>query len=290
DEFHHIEPRTTRDDIGAVVWEAESGHADPSLTTTSFANAARNAGVETRTGVEVHRLIAPRGRIEALETGDTRYSAGRVVVAANYRTKDLLKTIGIDLPLKPIRHTIAIVERSADFGPFPPIVADRILGAYYRPDGDTRSLIGNVNFERGTVDDDVETAKPGDRREIESLVGRFAQRWRGQDSATLARSYSGVYDCTPDLQPVLGPVGGVEGLFVAAGFSGHGFKLSPAVGEMLSSAVVGERSKIANVGLFDLHRFAREQPIRDQFTYAPAPSGLVPSGTSVKLPPQEGGS
>lgn len=268
DEFHHIEPRTVRDDIGAVVWEPESGHADPAAATASFADAARRAGVDIRIGVEVKAIQASKERVLGVESSAGAISAPVVVVAANYRTKDLLKPLGVDLPLTPVRHTIAVIERTPGFGPLPPIVADRILGAYHRPEGAALTLVGNVPFRRGENDENVEETKPGDPAEMRSLADRYGQRWPGQESARLVRGYSGVYDCSPDLQPALGPVRGIDGLHVAAGFSGHGFKLSPAVGEMVAAGVVGERPRITDLALFDVRRFAEGRPIKGEFEYS----------------------
>lgn len=268
DEFHHIEPRTVRDDIGAVVWEPESGHADPAAATASFADAARRAGVDVRIGVEANAIQTSKGRVLGVESSTGSVSAPVVVVAANYRTKDLLRPLGVDLPLTPVRHTIAVIERTPGFGPLPPIVADRILGAYHRPEGAALTLVGNVSFRRGEIDENVEEANPGDPTEMRSLANRYGQRWPGQESAKLVRGYSGVYDCSPDLQPALGPVRGIEGLHVAAGFSGHGFKLSPAVGEMVAAGVTGERSPITDLALFDVRRFAEGRLIKGEFEYS----------------------
>jgi glycine/D-amino acid oxidase-like deaminating enzyme len=82
------------------------------------------------------------------------------------------------------------------------------------------------------------------------------------------RGYSGVYDCSPDLQPALGPVRGIDGLHVAAGFSGHGFKLSPAVGEMVSAGVVGKPSSVTDLALFDVRRFSEGRPVKGEFEYS----------------------
>jgi glycine/D-amino acid oxidase-like deaminating enzyme len=268
DEFHHIEPRTARDDIGAVVWEPESGHADPAIATASFADAARRAGAEIRIGVDVRSIQTSNGRVQGVQTSNGPISAPVVVVAANYRTMELLKPLDVDIPLTPVRQTIAVVERTPGFGPLPPIVADRILGAYHRPEGAALTLVGNVAYRRGEIDEDVEETRPGDPAEMRSLADRYARRWPGQESARLVRGYSGVYDCSPDLQPALGPVRGIRGLHVAAGFSGHGFKLSPAVGEMVAAGVVGEKSPITDVGLFDVRRFAEKKLIKGEFEYS----------------------
>jgi sarcosine oxidase subunit beta len=89
----------------------------------------------------------------------------------------------------------------------------------------------------------------------------------------LHRGYTGVYDCSPDLQPLLGPVPAVPGLHVAVGFSGHGFKLSPAVGEMVAERIIDGRSSLVDVELFSPARFAENRPITTPRAYSVATLG-----------------
>ena len=93
-----------------------------------------------------------------------------------------------------------------------------------------------------------------------------AVMWRfpGWDEAGLASSWTGVYDVTPDWNPVLGPVPGLPGLIVAFGFSGHGFKLSPAVGRVLAQAALGLPTDVS-LAPYALERFARGQPMRGRY-------------------------
>ena len=81
----------------------------------------------------------------------------------------------------------------------------------------------------GEIDAEVETTKRPQADPTALLANRFWERFPGQAEARLREGYTGVYDCTPDFQPALGPVQAVPGLYIAAGYSGHGFKLSPAV-------------------------------------------------------------
>jgi glycine/D-amino acid oxidase-like deaminating enzyme len=84
----------------------------------------------------------------------------------------------------------------------------------------------------------------------------------------LRRGYTGVYDCSPDLQPLLGPVPAVPGLHVAVGFSGHGFKLSPVVGELIAERIVDGTTTLVDLDLFGPNRFAENRPIGSSRAYS----------------------
>jgi sarcosine oxidase subunit beta len=88
------------------------------------------------------------------------------------------------------------------------------------------------------------------------LGAQVAQRFPSFDSAGLASSWTGVYDVTPDWNPVLGRVGALPGLIVACGFSGHGFKLSPAVGRVLAQDALGLPTDVP-LAPYSLERFER---------------------------------
>jgi glycine/D-amino acid oxidase-like deaminating enzyme len=90
---------------------------------------------------------------------------------------------------------------------------------------------------------------------IELQGSQLARRMAAFADGALTASWIGPYDITPDWNPVLGPVEGIKGLHVAFGFSGHGFKLAPAIGLMLAQTVLGE---IPEIGLYPyrLGRFA----------------------------------
>lgn len=255
-EFHHIEARTRRDDIAIVVWEPESGHASAAVATATFADAARRSGAEISTGETVGSIATRNGRVTGIESTAGKLAVGTVVVAAGFRSMALLEPLGVSLPLTPVRQPIAVVKAGGT-GPVAPVVGDKILGAYYRPEGSGQFLVGRDGFMDGERDEQVEEARPAPPAAAESLLKSFRARWPYETNARVTRSYTGVYDCTPDLEPALGPVAGVDGLHVAAGFSGHGFKLSPAVGEMVAGGITGDKSRVADLKLFDIRRFER---------------------------------
>jgi glycine/D-amino acid oxidase-like deaminating enzyme len=182
-------------------------------------------------------------------------------MAPGYRTSALLEPLGVELPIKPVRHSIAVVERSPEFGPQHPVVSDHVQNGYYRPEGSNLVLLGDHDPLEGDVDHDIEIDKAPPPSSIERHTTRFATRFPTEVDAVYRRGYTGTYDTTPDFHPALGAVQGVPGLHVAVGFSGHGFKLSPSVGRILSDVVLDSETDLADISMFRIERFAEGELI-----------------------------
>ncbi len=256
EEIADIEPRLSLEGVVAGTWEPDSGHADGSGTANAFAAAARNAGADLRIGAEVTGVQPGDGSSIRVSTTTGDIEAGSVVMASGYRTSALLVPLGVELPIKPVRHSIAVVERTADFGPQHPVISDHIQNGYYRPEGTGLVLLGDHDPLEGDVDHDIETDKQPPPSSIARHTARFAARFPSEADAMYRRGYTGTYDTTPDFQPALGAVKAIPGLFVSVGFSGHGFKLSPSVGRILSDVVLEGATEVADISMFRLERFA----------------------------------
>jgi len=136
------------------------------------------------------------------------------------------------------------------------------------PEGRQLSLLGTTAPFDGVVDEDVHADRQPARAELERLGSRFMRRFPAEGAAYYVRGWTGVYDCTPDLQPILGAVPGLDGVQVAAGFSGHGFKLSPVIGEMLAESVLEGSAGRFDTGFFSLARFTEQRPIVAAHAYS----------------------
>jgi sarcosine oxidase subunit beta len=157
-------------------------------------------------------------------------TASAVVVAAGAETADLLRDRGIDLPIEREERHIFLSDPISERLLEPlVIVSERAFAAKQLANG--RVLASDLSA-RGPVTA-RERWRANIRREIERLLPRLAH-------VSLPTVVTGWYDVTPDHQPILGPLPGHEGLFVAAGFSGHGFMLAPAVARIVADAVMGE--------------------------------------------------
>ncbi|HZS95588.1 MAG TPA: FAD-binding oxidoreductase, partial [Terriglobales bacterium] len=87
------------------------------------------------------------------------------------------------------------------------------------------------------------------------------------ESAEVMRGVTGVYDMTPDARPLLGQVPGIEGLYICAGFSGMGFKISPAIGLVMSELILDGVATTVDISAFRPSRFAEGKPIKAEFEY-----------------------
>jgi sarcosine oxidase subunit beta len=251
-----IDARLRIDDIGAGAFEPASGHADGYATATAFAVAARRAGADVREGMPALRILVEGPRAVGVDTPAGRISAGAVLVAGGPWTRGLVSPLGLDLPIRATRHQVVIMEVPESTPPLRPVFVDIGLGFYTRPDVGGQFLVGSV--EEGPDEEvDADAFNEGMDFAFAERTGRhLVHRLPAFASAGVKDGYASLYDVTPDWQPILGAVPGTDGLYIAAGFSGHGFKLSPAVGEALASLIVTGRCDLADLRPFRPARFA----------------------------------
>lgn len=260
-EIGRLDPRMRLDDVGGAAFEPDSGYADGYAAAAGFAAAARRGGVEIREGTRAERLEVEGGALRAVVTSRGVIETPRVLVAAGAWTPVLLATAGLSAPIQAARQQVVHLEPPGGFGPLEVQIEDITQGFYARPESHGTVLAG-------VLEEDAEQLVPPDAYsqgvdfEFVSRVGNlWAHRFPGASEASVRGGYASIYDITPDWQPVLGAMPGAEGVYVAAGFSGHGFKLSPALGEALAALVVGEPSEF-DIAPFGASRFAEGRLIR----------------------------
>ena len=257
DDARRIHPLLQLDDIAAVGWEPRSGYADAYLTLTAFARNARRLGATLREGVAVTGLARnAAGRVVGVETTEGTFAAGVVISAQNIWTRELAAWTGIDLPLTLSRHTVFTLEAPVPYSRELPVLKDLASPGklYMRSYGGRQLLVGDGNEGEEIATPDTEQADvPLDY--VAGIGEQVAHRMPAFGEAGLAASWTGVYDVTPDWNPVLGALPGVDGLQVAYGFSGHGFKLSPIVGRLVAQSVLGLPTDLP-LAPYALDRFA----------------------------------
>ena len=228
------------DDAALIGFEPEAGFADAYLVATGFARAARRRGVKIVEGVEVHTLLREQGKVVGVDTSQGRFDAPTVISAQNIWAGDIERWTGIETPVRAERHTVLALEGPQAYSFAMPVYKD--LGSpgmlYCRSYGGTQMLVseGIAGHTLATPDNEQGDV-PMDY--VAEVGAQVAERFPSYETAGLASSWTGVYDVTPDWNPVLGPLPDVPGLIVAYGFSGHGFKLSPAVGRVLAQEALG---------------------------------------------------
>lgn len=262
-----IDARLRTDDIGAGAFEPTSGYADGHATATAFAAAARRYGADVREATPALRVLVEGSRVTGVETPGGRIASGAVLVAGGPWTRGLVSPLGLDLPIRATRHQVVTMEVPEGTVPLGHVFVDMGLGIYTRPDVGGQFLAGSV--EEGP-DEEVNADAFNEGMDFafaERMSRRLAHRIPAFADVGVKGGYASLYDVTPDWQPILGAAPGVEGLYIAAGFSGHGFKLSPAVGEALAGLIATGRFHQVDLGLFRLSRFAEGALIHSAYAH-----------------------
>ena len=251
-----IEPRIDVSRLGAVLHEPDSGYADPSGVAAAYAAAARRRGVTIEQDAEVTGVRVSGDRVVAVETaGGGRIDAPVVVNAAGLWSPAVARLAGVELPIVVGRHPVFVVERDTAFGAPHPVFLDLAGGSYVRPESGGLTLTGSLT--------DDETQHPMDPEGLGADVGleeaaevleRTGRALPRLADARYRRGWAGAFDITPDWMPILDE-SPVRGFWIAAGMSGHGFKLAPAVGEMMAALIVGRAPAVSREP-FRLDRFA----------------------------------
>ena len=235
-----ILPLLNTDGLAIFGHEPEAGYADAYLTATAFARAARRLGVEVRQGEAVESLITEGSRVTGIRTKAGTYTAAMVICVANVWTNRLIESsIGVSIPLVAERHELVAYEAPQPYLPSYPVLKDMASESmvYARCYGRSQLLASPGLVGHATDPDERQADVPLDI--IATLGEQVAARLSSFDQAGVASTWTGLYDVTPDWNPVLGPLPGWQGLQVGFGFSGHGFKLSPAIGRLLAQSALG---------------------------------------------------
>lgn len=263
-------PLRVRDDELAAI-EHDAAYVDPIQTLHALAEVARNAGVMVNYESEVMD-IRPRkpgeDRRLVLTTGSHHFLARHTVNCAGPWASRIGLKMGIDLPLHAIRSQQSFHRASeASDAHAGPILADLTTGAYRKPEHAGWIRAGWLAYESNAIVRDPnhfdETASLMFVNNVrETLVERlpaFAQ-------STFWAAGSGLYTMSPDTQAMVGrvPPPGKDDCWMAAGFSGHGFKLAPSIGRGLAAMITGATDTGAfDPDFFSPNRFGDDAPTRD---------------------------
>ena len=264
-ELSEIEPDWLVDDVPLAAWEPGSGYGDGSGVATDFLERARELGATYASATRVTGFLRDGDAVAGVDTDRGAISAPRVVSAAGPWSRPLFAGVGFDLPVEPEYHEVAVLKNPPGMKEPGPACIDGITTTYFRSEVGGLTLVGDFWGRRG-VDPDAYPQAPS-TDSLAGLIERVAARVPGLAEAGIRRGVTGVYDVSPDFRPLIGEVPGVPGLYVAAGFSGMGFKISPAVGLTVSELLLDGRASTVDISAFAPDRFARGGPIAAQWEY-----------------------
>jgi sarcosine oxidase, subunit beta len=264
-ELHELEPDWHLDDVDVAAYEPDSGYGDGASVANDFLSRARDMGVTYLPRTTVTQLRVGGGEIRGVATDEASIGAPVVVLATGPWTRPLLREMGCDLPIETEFHHVAILKNAPGMKGGGSACIDSGTATYFRSDGDDKFLVGDFYGQRG-VDPDNFPQRASDES-LETLIDRASRRIPALENAEVMRGVTGVYDVTPDSRPLLGEMPEVKGLHICAGFSGMGFKISPAIGVVMSELLLDGNAKSVNISSFRPGRFTEQQPIKAEHEY-----------------------
>ena len=251
------------DDLRGATYSPRDGYADPYLATTAIAARARALGVTIRTGCEVTGFARAHDRIESVVTRDGTLSAPVVVLATGAWSGVVGTLAGVEIPVAPLRRSKFITAPFA-FDQIPeatPFVIDPHLGISLRREGPGILLGIGRRAEAGSFSTVLDWSL------AEPLVERAVRRAPVLADAQLMRTWTGLYEMTPDQTGIVSAVPGVAGLHVIAGFSGHGFMHGPVAGQLMAKLITDGRASTLDIAPLGIDRFARGETSLEPLTF-----------------------
>jgi sarcosine oxidase, subunit beta len=265
DELRELEPDWAVDDVVIAAYEPDSGYGDGAGVANDFLEAARNLGAVYLPRTQATGFHIEEGRVRGVVTDQGQIETRAVVAATGPWSGPLLQSTGYDLPIETEYHKVAILKNAPGMKGGGCACIDSVTSTYFRPDGPDKFLVGDFYGERPADPDNF--PQRASEAELEPLIERASRRIPKLANAEVMRGVTGVYDMTPDSRPLLGAVPGIDGLYLCAGFSGMGFKISPAVGLVMSELLVDGRSVTMDISPFRPSRFAEGRPIVAPYEY-----------------------
>lgn len=259
-------PDWNLDGVACAAHSPRSGYIDPPMVTSALINRARALGVRVYQGAEVGAIETAGGRVSGVRCTRGTIAAPLVVLAVGAWSAPLLRSLGLEVPVWPMRHRVLHLRPPAEMRyPFP-MCADRANDVYFRPERGGLVLAANSGPDEPA--DSPEHFDPGvDDGYARRIHGAIARRIPAMRAATVVGGHAGVYAATPDEFPILGPVPGIEGLYCIGDTAGNGMTSSPGLGRALAEMIV-RGATFTDIDPFRPSRFAEGQPIAVPYRHA----------------------
>ena len=265
DDVRRLAPYLYTQDFEVAAFEPESGYADPTSTAKAFLEAAKRNGARLVQDCQVSGIKIRAGRVEGVDSSKGEFFAPIVINAAGARAAQVGRMAGLDLPVDTWRHDTLFVRRPAEIGSSHLTVIDDINNMYFRPETGSLTLVGleDGNPLGESPEGDTDYAKPGF---VDRAVERICQRIPAMEKGSYHSAQGGYDGITPDQRAILGPAG-PEGFYLCCGFSGTGFKISPAVGACMAELILDGQASTVDITPFRLERFSEGELLAGEHAY-----------------------
>lgn len=246
-----IVPYLNTEKLTSATFCQKDGHLNPFLMTDAYAKAAKRLGVNIYTYTEVIGIKTKDGKVTGVITNKGEISTNIVVNAAGGYSQLISNMVNVDIPVFSERHQILVTEPVEPMQG--PMVMSFSLNIYCQQTPHGSFIMGR-----------------GDDKEPRDL--RITSSWQFLDEMAktvtdllppigklrVIRQWAGLYNITPDRQPIYGGVNGLDGYYMALGYSGHGFMFGPMTGLLMAEMILGEELSI-DISMLSLERFEKNQ-------------------------------
>jgi sarcosine oxidase subunit beta len=263
-QLRNLEPDWALDDVELAAYEPDSGYGDGNIVANDFLSRAREMGA-TYLPKTCAELLVQGGRVRGVKTDVGEIHAPVVLAATGPWTRPLFQPVGFDPPIETEYHQVAILKNAPGMKAGGCACIDSVTATYFRSDGGGKFLVGDFYGKRPVDPDNF--PQRASETDLEEIIERASRRAPKLENAEVIRGVTGVYDMTPDSRPLLGEIPGVKGLHICAGFSGMGFKISPAIGLVMSELIFDGAATTVDISAFRPQRFAEGASIKAEFEY-----------------------
>ena len=250
-------PQLNIADVAAATFCPTDGHGDPYAVAMGYAEQARARGVQIYQQTEVVAIEREKGRVVSVATPQGKIQTRTVVNAAGPWAATIGHMVEVKLPIQPFRRQYFMTDVFADLPERLPMVIDFRTHFYFRREG-PGILLGMTD-----VGEPPSFNTAVDWGFLEATVQQATHRCPVLERATIKQAIAGLYDTTPDDNPILGRIPDIEGFICAAGFSGHGFMHAPATGLLIAELILDGEARTIDINPLTFTRFTAGHAYRE---------------------------
>lgn len=255
DDIARLAPHVNLEGVLGGTICPRDGTADPNTVTQTFASEAKKRGAHIETETNVIAIETHNGRVARVRTAKGDIETHVVVNCAGPWAAKIGALVGLDIPIVPLRRQFFNTDEIPEIPRNHPFIIEFTTSLYFHPDH-PGILVGMSNRNE----------TPGDSYAIDEAfhhetLERAMYRLPLLENARVVKQMAGLYEVTPDAHPILSEARDVNGFYICAGFSGHGFQHSPGAGLVMSEIILDGASKTIDVSMLDLERFREGRAI-----------------------------
>ncbi len=249
-EVRDVLPLLDPEGVVAALWSPDDAKATPDAVVQGYARAARACSAQLRTGVEVTGIERDGDALTGVRTTAGFVRTGAVVCAAGAWSGRVGELAGLDLPVRPFRRQVVFTGPVPGLPESVPLTIELPSAFYFHREG--------AGLAMSYCEDDGFPGF-GTRYEAGEWLPRLAElagrRIPAVLDAGIRAAWAGLYEMTPDRNQIIGESVLLSRFFYATGFSGHGFQMGPATGELVRDLYLGRPTSV-DVAELDVRRFA----------------------------------